>query len=273
MTAATDINDRLETVPTALGRGIVVAAGADIPAPFSAIDVVELTDAVLADRDALETLILRLHLRWVSRQPVVIRWGIKSDAWSKLETRSNDVWSVDADFLFPLERLRFLLFANNYDMRTPAIKWWFGAKAERLVQATVAGPADVLLPDGTAAWVDGGPTGPIEPVDHTVISGEEVEAGRIVPIDQSYSTSDDALADDQRTATLHPAGAARVIAPAGSGKTRTMAARLRHLLDDRGLAPEGIVAVAYNKRAAAELAGRAGVASTAVRTVHSLGWA
>ena len=273
MTAITNFNDMLETVPTALGRGIVVAAGADIPAAFSSVDVVELTDAVLADSEALEALILSLHLRWVSRQPVVIRWGIESDAWSKVETSSNDVWSVDADFLFPLERLRFLLFANNYDMRTPALKWWFATKAERLVHATVAGPADVTLPDGNSAWVDGGPTGPFEPVGHTVISGEEVEAGRIVPIDQSYSTSDDALADDQRTATLHPAGAARVIAPAGSGKTRTMAARLRHLLDDRGLAPEGIVAVAYNKRAAAELADRAGVASNTVRTVHSLGWA
>jgi hypothetical protein len=200
MTAASDINDILETIPTALGRGIVVAAGADIPPPFSSIEVVELTDAVLTDSQALEALILRLHLRWVSREPVVIRWGIESDAWSKLETSSREVWSVDADFLFPLERLRFLLFANNYDMRTPAIKWWFGAKAERLVQATVAGPADVLLPDGTPAWVDGGPTGPIEPIDHAVISGEEVEAGRIVAIDRSYSTSDEALADDQRTA-------------------------------------------------------------------------
>ena len=273
MTAATASNDMLETVPAALGRGIVVAAGAEIPAPFSSIEIVELTDAVLADGPTLEALILTLHLHWVRREPVVIRWGIESDAWSKLETTPRDVWSIDADFLFPLERLRFLLFANNYDMRAPAIKWWFGAKAERLVQATIAGPADVLLRDGTPAWVDGGPTGPVEPVGHTVISGEEVETGRIVHIDRSYSTSDEALAGDQRTATLHPAGAARVIAPAGSGKTRTMAARLRHLLDDRGLSPESVIAVAYNKRAAAELAGRAGVASNTVRTVHSLGWA
>ena len=279
MTAATEISDTFATVPAALGRGIVVAVGIEVPAAFGSFDVVELNDAVLADRDALEGLILDLHLRWAKRESVVIRWGIETAEWSKVEARSADVWAVDADFLFPLERLRFLLFANNYDMRTPDHKWWFATKAERLVQATIKGPADVVLPDGTPAWVDGGPTGPIEPSEHgesfdaTVISGEEVEAGRIVPIDGTYTTADDALADDQRTATLHPAGAARVIAPAGSGKTRTMAARLRHLLDDRGLAPEGVVAVAYNKRAAAELAERAGVSTSTVRTVHSLGWA
>ncbi len=138
MTAATASNDMLETVPAALGRGIVVAAGAEIPAPFSSIEIVELTDAVLADGPTLEALILTLHLHWVRREPVVIRWGIESDSWSKLETTPLDVWSIDADFLFPLERLRFLLFSNNYDMRAPAIKWWFVAKAERLVQATIS---------------------------------------------------------------------------------------------------------------------------------------
>jgi DNA helicase-2/ATP-dependent DNA helicase PcrA len=41
-----------------------------------------------------------------------------------------------------------------------------------------------------------------------------------------------------------------VLAPAGAGKTRVLAARLRHLVHDRGVQPELITALAYNTRAA-----------------------
>jgi DNA helicase-2/ATP-dependent DNA helicase PcrA len=47
----------------------------------------------------------------------------------------------------------------------------------------------------------------------------------------------------------HGAGPARVIAPAGSGKTRVLTERLRHLTVDRRLERETLLAVAYNKRA------------------------
>jgi DNA helicase II / ATP-dependent DNA helicase PcrA len=66
-----------------------------------------------------------------------------------------------------------------------------------------------------------------------------------------------------------------VIAPAGSGKTRVLAARLRHLVLDRGIAPASVTALAYNTRAAEELAERVsdvridGVGPN-VRTVHAL---
>ena len=51
----------------------------------------------------------------------------------------------------------------------------------------------------------------------------------------------------------HRAGPVRVIAPAGSGKTRTLGARLLHLVDDRGIEPQFVTAVAYNNRAAREM--------------------
>ena len=56
------------------------------------------------------------------------------------------------------------------------------------------------------------------------------------------------LADDQREAVLHHAGAARVIAPAGSGKTRVLTERLRRLIAC-GWNPGSLTAVAYNVRA------------------------
>ena len=45
------------------------------------------------------------------------------------------------------------------------------------------------------------------------------------------------LAPDQLAAVSHERGGARVIAPAGSGKTRVLTERLRHLIEDRGVEP------------------------------------
>ena len=45
----------------------------------------------------------------------------------------------------------------------------------------------------------------------------------------------------------------RVIAPAGSGKTRVLTERMRHVLADRGYRREAVIAVAYNKLAQNEL--------------------
>ena len=50
-----------------------------------------------------------------------------------------------------------------------------------------------------------------------------------------------------------PSGPARVIAPAGSGKTRVLTERLRHLVADRGADPGTVSALAYNTRAADEM--------------------
>ena len=44
-----------------------------------------------------------------------------------------------------------------------------------------------------------------------------------------------------------------MIAPAGSGKTRVLTERLRHLVADRGVHPGTVTALAYNTKAADEL--------------------
>src|SRR5690606_33884433 len=59
-----------------------------------------------------------------------------------------------------------------------------------------------------------------------------------------------------------------IIAPAGSGKTRVLTERLRHLLADRRWNGDVVTALAYNRRAAEELSSRlADVPSAHVRTL------
>ncbi|MDQ3643604.1 MAG: ATP-dependent DNA helicase UvrD2, partial [Actinomycetota bacterium] len=68
-----------------------------------------------------------------------------------------------------------------------------------------------------------------------------------------------------------PGGPARIIAPAGSGKTRVLTERLRHLLADRNHEPDLLTAVAYNVKAADELRERTHGLRPTIRTLNSLG--
>jgi superfamily I DNA/RNA helicase len=85
---------------------------------------------------------------------------------------------------------------------------------------------------------------------------------------------------DQRRAATAPPGPVLCVAPAGSGKTSTLVARIAWLVDE-GAAPETITAVTFNRRAAEELRERvaaaleplgAGLAKAVrIRTFHALG--
>ena len=87
------------------------------------------------------------------------------------------------------------------------------------------------------------------------------------------------LADDQRAAATCPPGPVLCVAPAGSGKTTTVVARLAWRVD-RGADPATVCALTFNRRAADELQDRADVAlgelghpagAVRVRTFHALG--
>jgi len=88
------------------------------------------------------------------------------------------------------------------------------------------------------------------------------------------------LAPDQRAAATAPPGPVLCVAPAGSGKTTTLVARIAWLIDG-GAAPGSICAVTFNKRAAEELRDRVAVAleplgddlagRVRIRTFHALG--
>src|SRR5919206_4151749 len=65
----------------------------------------------------------------------------------------------------------------------------------------------------------------------------------------------DRLAPDQRAAATAPPGPLLCVAPAGSGKTTTLVARIAWLVDG-GVDPATIAAITFNKRAAEELEAR-----------------
>ena len=89
----------------------------------------------------------------------------------------------------------------------------------------------------------------------------------------------DRLAPDQRAAATAPPGPVLCVAPAGSGKTTTLVARIAWLVAT-GADPATITAVTFNKRAADEMAARVDAAleplglapgSVRVKTFHALG--
>ena len=88
------------------------------------------------------------------------------------------------------------------------------------------------------------------------------------------------LAPDQRAAATAVPGPILCVAPAGSGKTTTLVARIAWLLATGAAVPEAIAAITFNKRAAVELGERLGLAveplglapdAVRVRTFHALG--
>jgi DNA helicase-2/ATP-dependent DNA helicase PcrA len=209
-----------------------------------------------------------LHRHWLDRRPVVVELAVPAEELRAPEVDDRQPWQVGDRFEFARERLQFLVWANTWDARGATPVWWWGRKAARL-GAAVGGPADVVLADGTAAYVDGGPRGHVLPLD--VVHSESVDAGSLRLARHRPPAAE--LAPDQLAAVAHTGAAARVIAPAGSGKTRVLTDRLRHLLSDRGWEAEGVTAVAFNKRAADELVARTEGLGAQVRTINALGLA
>jgi len=255
--------------PAVLGRGIVIRAGAVVPDPWADAPRVKLDAAALENPAEV---IDRLHRAWVGRVAHVVEWDLPDDALAEAESTDVPPWDLDPAFLFPLERLRFLVFTNNYDARDGEPKWWWTVKA---VKAGIKdeGAFDGLTTEGIPVWIDGGPRQPLAVGDETIVHGETVELGRTDRVRPPASPKPGSLAGDQLAAVAHAIGPARIIAPAGSGKTKTLVARLRHLLDDRGWPAEHTLVLAYNRRAADELVERLEVGRGLVRTIHSLGWA
>src|SRR3954466_9752465 len=96
----------------------------------------------------------------------------------------------------------------------------------------------------------------------------------------SVSQRLDRLTVDQRAAATAQPGPLLCVAPAGSGKTTTLVARVAWLIASRAARPDEIAAITFNRRAAVELRERLGAAlaplrvaagAVRVRTFHALG--
>ena len=190
------------------------------------------------------------------------------------------------------ERLHHVLWSNAVDGRGGGrFRWGWGEVAVRLGASTGDGAgfgdADVVLPDGTRAVCDGGPFDAglasllgtavvhrIALVEHGSLRAVGPGASGVGASGVGASASELAgsLAPDQLAAVTEPAAGARVIAPAGSGKTRVLTARARLLLQEWGVPPEAVALVAYNVRAANEMRDRlSDVPGARIRTLNALG--
>ncbi|MCU1353086.1 MAG: ATP-dependent helicase UvrD/PcrA [Acidimicrobiales bacterium] len=262
--------------PAALGRSVVITAGGAIPAPWIAAPVVTIDDGVLASPGEI---VERLHRAWAEREPVVVELAVDPARFREPAEITDEPWRLDADTEPFGDRLHFLVWANTYDARGGDPIWWWGRKAARLDPAVTETPpgraavGDVALADGRPAWVDGGPRRPwaaADIADAAVIHAESVESGLLAEVPAPVAPTAE-LAADQLAAVAHGSGPARVIAPAGSGKTRVLTERLRHLVVDRGYERGTVLAVAYNKQAQLEMEARTTSFRPRVRTLNSLG--
>jgi len=249
--------------------------GSDLPASWAELERVPLGEAELSQPHRV---IARLHEAWLGRRPLIVELGFDANRLRLEERHDGPVHSLAPEFEFPVERLQFLLWANNYDARSGRLIWWHGVKAARTLArqgVVVGGGADVTLGDGTEAYIDGGPPHPPELPDGSIVVHRwNAEAGNAQPVRHKSAAAD--LAPDQLRAVSHRTGPARIVAPAGSGKTRVLTERLRHLVADTGAAPETVTALAFNVKAAEEMKARTGEwfvgRSPHIRTINSLGY-
>ena len=249
----------------------MVDAGAQPPPDWADCDRITIDEALLRNRARLETVVAEAQRRYVHRTPTVYELAVRQDALSAPQTTNAPPFELGSDFSFLEERLAKCVWHNSYDARRDPPVWWWAHKAAARIGVEVGGTADATTRDGTEIWIDGGPREPLELT--YVVHHESVDLGnlRYVPSDADPS---DSLAPDQMEAVSHRVGPARIIAPAGSGKTRVLTSRLRHLIDDREIEPATITAVAYNRRAAEEMIERIPDGRRLnIRTIHGLGWA
>ncbi len=84
----------------------------------------------------------------------------------------------------------------------------------------------------------------------------------------------DALTPTQQRIVQHDEGPALVFAVAGAGKTTAMVHRIRHLVDERGVPPERILASSFSRATVSDLEDglhTLGVRGVECRTLHALG--
>ena len=245
--------------PHQLGRSVIVEPGAPTPSDW------EGCRRVNADRtdDALRR---DIATAWATREALIIE--ATSLPMQRAASVTGRFWTLDPSAAPPNDGLTFHLTANAVDARSPG-NWML------LSQAVDAGctpvhttEGDVQLPDGTTTWIDGGPlewvtgVGPILPRLH-------IECGSLRTL-HTPVLPDQTLTVDQSEAVTHQRGPARIIAPAGSGKTRVLTERLRYLVGS-GLSTGSITLVAYNVRAQQEMAERLDdVPGVRVSTLHAL---
>ncbi|MEX1104801.1 MAG: ATP-dependent DNA helicase UvrD2 [Ilumatobacteraceae bacterium] len=260
----------LGTGPSVLGRNIIVVPGAPAPAGWDDAERVPVTSSDVA---APEHLAAQLRAQAQLRRGVVIEIAPQLLAQlGQSEVVTDALHRLGARFELHRSVVHHLVVSNAIDATSPDVQHWHVLDHAVAAGATAVtdGRGDVELADGTRAWLDGGPVRFTAPIDGVpVLHRIAVEHGSLVPFAGNDTTAD--LAPDQLAAVVHDGGAARIIAPAGSGKTRVLTERARHLLRQWRLPAGPVSLVAFNKRAQEEMRERTpDLRGLQVRTLNAI---
>lgn len=76
----------------------------------------------------------------------------------------------------------------------------------------------------------------------------------------------------QYTAVTHGNGPVMIIAGPGTGKTKTLSARIQYLLTEKKIPPQNIAAFTFTKKAATEMKERISLSSETITTFHAFGY-
>ena len=263
--------------PACLGRSVIVWSGQPAPEGW------EGCRRVLLEMSAGP----QMRSAWAEREPLVVEIAegddLPDDGWS----RKRRWWELDPKFNVGEESLRFLAVSNSVDARDPDNPRFAPLEQAMRLGARLpppGGPGDAVSPSGQRIWCDGGPLAPFAAEDLLagqnqddwgpvrVVPAANLAVGSLAPIFPAEPKAE--LAADQLAAVAHVGGGARIVAPAGSGKTRVLTERARHLVKGLGVDAGAVCLVAYNKRAQEEMQERlADVEGVQVRTLNSLGLA
>ena len=255
--------------PDSLGRNALVAPGQPVPPPWDAAERLRVTASTLADPSgACAQLGQAAH----ERRRLVVELDADFDQ-PPASASTAQPFELGPRFGFELDELHHLVWANAVDLRDASRPTWSALDLAVAAGASARPPGstgDVVLPDGSTVWIDAGPFRHIEPIDGVpVLHTVSIEHRSFTAPGPNRSSAD--LAPDQLAAVTHPGGAARIIAPAGSGKTRVLTERARHLLQQWNVPAGALSLVAFNKRAQEEMRERTpDLPRLHVRTLNSI---
>ena len=270
--------------PDLLARGLVIRIGGAVAQSWAQAERLVVDRGVLADPTAA---VGRLQGLAAERRRVVVELAddiADTFAAAPRSIERTAPYLLGARFWFPLDVLHHLVWANAIDATGLAPRWPLVDAAVRLGATPIETAdgdladhdtaGDVRLPDGTPVWLDAGPIRRHAPIAGVpVLHAVAVEHRSLRPPldDAAGDHGSAALAADQRAAVVHDGAAARIIAPAGSGKTRVLTERARHLLGTWRVPADALSLVAFNKRAQLEIQDRTtDLRGLRVRTLNAI---